>query len=148
MTVISTGPAPGRTAVVTVIALAIAALLILIGSFALPFGSPAAALLFDHQPYSIFPFPLTIQNMTYMIFAAGMADLFVRWRTARHERALLGMHFLPEDDTSILQIDDLGPVRRKMGPLYDGENGFLPYLIDISITHCSRAARWTRPSRF
>ena len=80
MAVKSTGPAPGRTATVTVIALAIAALLILIGSFALPFGSPAAALLFDHQPYSIFPFPLTIQNMTYMIFAAGMADLFVRCR--------------------------------------------------------------------
>ncbi len=130
----SNGAALGRPAVVTAIAVAIVALLILIGSFALRFGSPAAALIFDHQPYSIFPYPLTIQNLTYMIFASGVADLFVRWRTARHERAFLSMHFLPESDTSILQIDDLGPIRRKMGPLYDGENGFLPYLIDISIT--------------
>jgi biopolymer transport protein ExbB/TolQ len=130
----SNGAALGRPAVVTAIAVAIVALLILIGSIALRFGSPAAALIFDHQPYSIFPYPLTIQNLTYMIFASGVADLFVRWRTARHERAFLSMHFLPESDTSILQIDDLGPIRRKMGPLYDGENGFLPYLIDISIT--------------
>jgi hypothetical protein len=130
----SIGAALPRISVTTAISIVITAALIGVGSIALRFGSPAAALLFDHQPYSIFPYPLTIQNLTYMIFAAGVADLFVRWRTARHERKFLGMHFLPEDDTSILQIEDLGPVRRRMGPLYDGDNGFLPYLIAISIT--------------
>lgn len=127
------GPVPslGR---VTMVALAIACAIIAVLSFSLPYGSPSAAMLLDHHKYSVFPYPFTIQNATYLIFAAGLADLYVRWRTARHELSFLKQQLLPEDDSAVLQISDLGPLRRRVSTLYDADNGFLPYLIDLSIT--------------
>lgn len=119
---------------VMIIALAVAAALIAVLSILLPYSSPAAALLLDHQRYSIFPYPLTIQNATYLIFAAGLADLYVRWRVARHELKFLDLKLLPEEDSSVLQLSDLGPIRSRVVSLYDADNGFLPYLIDISVT--------------
>ncbi|MFG1352075.1 MotA/TolQ/ExbB proton channel family protein [Xanthobacter autotrophicus] len=115
------------------VALGIAMVLIAIASVALPFGSGPAALLLDHQPYSVFPYPITIQNLTYLILAAGLADLYVRWQVARREQAFLRAKFLPEDATSVLQLHELGAIRRKVTDLYDGDHGFLPYLIDITI---------------
>jgi len=117
-----------------IIALVIAIVVITILSFTLPYGSAAAALLLDHQKYSIFPYPFTIQNATYLIFAAGLADLYVRWRVAQHEAKFLDLQLLPEDDSSVLQLNDLGPIRSRVVSLYDADNGFMPYLIDISIT--------------
>lgn len=117
-----------------IVALAATVAIIAVLSFALPYSSTAAALLLDHQKYSIFPYPLTIQNATYLIFAAGLADLYVRWRVARRELKLLDLKLLPEDDASVLQLSDLGPIRGRVVSLYDADNGFLPYLIDISIT--------------
>lgn len=122
------------TAAVYGMALTIAMLVIAVLSFALPYNSVAAALVLDHHKGSIFPYPFTIQNMTYLIFAAGLADLYIRWRAARAERVFLKRGFLPEDDASVLQISDLGAIRRKVQKLYDGENGFLPYLIDLTTT--------------
>ncbi|MFN3868618.1 MAG: MotA/TolQ/ExbB proton channel family protein, partial [Hyphomicrobiaceae bacterium] len=129
----STSPVPslGR---VTLIAVAIAIAIIALLSFALPYGTPAAAMLLDHHKHSVFPYPFTIQNATYLIFAAGLADLYVRWRTARHEMGFLKQQLLPEGDAAVLQIADLGPIRRRVSTLYDADNGFLPYLIDLSIT--------------
>ncbi|MBS0250218.1 MAG: MotA/TolQ/ExbB proton channel family protein [Proteobacteria bacterium] len=121
-------------AVVYGMALLIAMLIIGVLSFAVPYNSVAAALMLDHHKGSIFPYPFTIQNITYLIFAAGMADLYIRWRAASAERAFLNCGFLPEDDASVLQVSDLGPIRRRVSKLYDGENGFLPYLIDITTT--------------
>lgn len=117
----------------TLVAVGIALIAIAILSFALRFNSPAAALLLDYQQYSVFPYPLTIQNATYLIMSAGLADLYVRWRVARHEKAFLRSQFLPEDAASVLQIEDLGAIRRRITDLYDGEHGFLPYLMDITI---------------
>jgi biopolymer transport protein ExbB/TolQ len=118
----------------TLIALAIAVVAIAVLSLGLAYGSPAAVMLLDHHQYSVFPYPFTIQNATYLILAAGMADLYVRWRTALYEYTFLQQKLLPEDDASVLQIADLGPIRRRVSTLYDADNGFLPYLIDLSIT--------------
>lgn len=120
-------------AMAMLVAMAIAVGFIAILTFSLKFGSNTAALLLDHQQYSVFPYPLTIQNATYLILAAGMATLYVRWRVGQREIAFLKSGFLPEDASSVLQIDDLGPIRRKITDLYDGDNGFLPYLMDITI---------------
>lgn len=119
---------------VTLAALGIASAVIAVLSFALKYDSSAAALVLDHQRYSIFPYPLTIQNLTYLIFAVGLGDLYVRWRTASSELEFLKMKLLPESDTAILQLKDLGPIRQKVRSMYDADNGFLPYLISISIT--------------
>lgn len=118
----------------TIVAEVTTIVIIAILSVTLPYGSVAAEMLLDHHEHSIFPYPFTIQNVTYLIFAAGMADLYVRWRTALHELAFLKQRLLPEDDSAVLQIADLGPIRRRVLSLYDADNGFLPYLIDISIT--------------
>lgn len=107
----------------------------LIGAGALVFGknSDMAIFLFDYSSTSFFRFPFTIQNAMYMMTAMGLADLWVRFSSTRRERFYLSQHLLPEDDTTILQIEDLGPIRRKVAGLKAGENSFLPLLIDLSI---------------
>jgi biopolymer transport protein ExbB/TolQ len=50
-----------------------------------------------------------------------------------HEQKFLAAKFLPEDDQTILVSHDLGPIRRRVAPLFDHENGFLPSLINIAI---------------
>lgn len=118
-------------AVAIAIVITVAAIVLMTVLF--PADSRMAIFLLDHHRHSIFPYPVTIQNMAYLATAIGLADLFVRWRVARHERALVKAKLLPEDDQSILQLKDLGPIRRRVASLYDGENGFLPYLIDVTV---------------
>jgi hypothetical protein len=115
------------------IALGIAVAIIIVLSLTLEMDTHAAALLLDHQTFSIFPYPFTIQNATYLIFAAGLGDMWTRWRAAKRERAYLEQQLLPEDATTVLSIDDLGPVRRRVAKLYKADEGFLPYLLDLSI---------------
>jgi len=43
------------------------------------------------------------------------------------------MHLLPEDQETVLQPADLGPIRRRVAHLFGKEHGILPYLIDVSI---------------
>jgi hypothetical protein len=42
-------------------------------------------------------------------------------------------HLLPEDDATVLQVSDLGPIRRRVAKLFDDEHGTLPGLIDLCI---------------
>jgi biopolymer transport protein ExbB/TolQ len=116
------------------VAVGIALVIIAALTLILPYGSPAAALLLDYHRFSVFPYPFTIQNMTYVVTALGLAALYNRWQAAKHEEAFLSAGLLPEDSSAVLQIRDLGPLRRKVATLYDAETGFLPYLIDITIT--------------
>ncbi|MEQ1907929.1 MAG: MotA/TolQ/ExbB proton channel family protein [Vicinamibacterales bacterium] len=92
----------------------------------------AATLLLDH-PSKHFPYPFTIQNMMHVLFFVGLAELFVRWRIAERELAFQERGFLPEDEETVLQAADLGPIRRKVAKEFDGEHGFLPSLINLSI---------------
>ena len=96
-------------------------------------GDRLAVLLLDYQNETPLPYPFTIQNLMHLAFFLGLGELFVRWRTARWELGFMRRRFLPEDDQSVLQAQDLGPIRRKVSQLFDGDNGFLPSLIDISI---------------
>jgi len=93
----------------------------------------AATMLLDYADLSPFPYPLTVQNFMHVVFFVGLGELFVRSRTARWELGFLNRSFLPEDDQTVLQAHDLGPIRRQVAKLFDGDNGFLPSLIDISI---------------
>lgn len=82
---------------------------------------------------TLFPYPLTIQNLEHLVFAIGLGELWVRWKTANTELAFLGRGFLPEDEQTVLQAEDLGPIRRKVLGQFDAENGFLPSLIDLCV---------------
>jgi flagellar motor component MotA len=101
-------------------------------SFLLPTGSRMAGLLLDRVS-TIFPYPFTIQNLEWLFFFLALGELFTRYQTARRETAFLAEHYLPEDESVVLQSRDLGPIRRKVVGRFDAEHGFLPFLIDFCI---------------
>jgi len=117
------------------IAAAITAGLILASSIVLPKDTATAIFLLDHSSKSFFApiYPFTIQNVMYLMTSVGIADLWVRYAATRREERYLKQHLLPEEDAAILQIDDLGPIRRKVTALNASESAFLPQLIDLSI---------------
>ena len=92
----------------------------------------AAVLLLDYGSKH-FPYPFTIQNVMHIIFFVGLGELFVRWRTGEREGAHLKRKLLPEDEESVLRAKDLGPIRRAVSGQFDGEHGFLPSLINLSV---------------
>jgi biopolymer transport protein ExbB/TolQ len=92
----------------------------------------AAVLVLDRYSQHL-PYPFTIQNLMHVVFFVGLADLFVRWRTGAREERFLHAKFLPEDDQTVLQSEDLGPIRRRVAGLFDHEHGFLPSLINLAI---------------
>jgi len=118
---------------VALIALASGCLIILILSLLLPADSFGATLLLEHTRESPFPYPFTIQNLMHLLFFVGLGEMYVRARVGNWENAMLTEHFLPEDEATVLRIEDLGPIRRKVSQRFDGENGFLPYLIDLAV---------------
>lgn len=106
-----------------------------VGSIVFPKNSQLAVFLFDYADSSFFDpvYPVTIQNIMYIMTAWGIADLWVRWRTTVRENRYLRMQLLPEDDSSVLKIEQLGPIRRRVAELEAGDDAFLPRLIDLSI---------------
>ncbi len=120
------------------IALAIAGGSIAALTVLLPFNSPAAIFLLDHGSGSLFEntYPLTIQNILYFLVAIGLAELWVRWQSATRERHLLALGLFPEDDHSLLSIEELGPIRRRLNP-YLKTGAFLPGLADLVILQIS-----------
>jgi biopolymer transport protein ExbB/TolQ len=97
------------------------------------FKDNAAGVILLDSKTDFFPYPLTIQNVMHLIFFLGLGELLVRWLTARREHAFLRRRYLPEDEETVLQVHDLGPIRRKVARDFDGEHGFLPSLIDLCI---------------
>jgi biopolymer transport protein ExbB/TolQ len=91
-----------------------------------------AVMILDY-PSKHFPYPFTIQNFMHVLFFIGLGELFVRWRVAERELRFTTRRYLPEDDETVLQFADLGPIRRKVSKAFDGEHGFLPSLIDLSV---------------
>lgn len=124
-------PAPRRGVAMLWAAGAAAAFLGLL-TLLLPPGSRAATLLLDRTS-PIFPYPFTVQNMEWVCFFLGLGEVWARWRTARRELAFLGQGFLPEDEETVLQASDLGDIRRLTAGRFDGENGFLPAMVDMCV---------------
>jgi biopolymer transport protein ExbB/TolQ len=91
-----------------------------------------AIMILDY-PSKHFPYPFTIQNFMHILFFIGLGELFVRWRVAERELRFTKRRYLPEDEETVLQYADLGPIRRAVSKAFDGEHGFLPSLIDLSV---------------
>ena len=123
---------PGGSYLIAVVATIV---LITIASIALPVNNDYAVFLLDHSTKSFFGriYPLTIQNLLYVMTAFGIAELWNRHQATRREEHYLSQHLLPEDDSAILQVDDLGPIRRKIAALGARKNSFLPDLLDLSV---------------
>src|SRR5262245_30222867 len=67
------------------------------------FDSFPARFFLDYGQHTVFPYPYTIQNFMYFIFAFALAEIWIRWRAAEHEHHLLGARLLPEDDRTVLE---------------------------------------------
>lgn len=123
-------PSAGRTLAVAVLA---ACILIMLLTLLLRKDGLAATFLLDYQGKTIFPYPLTIQNIMHVVFFFGLGELYVRWRTASRELGFVAKGYLPEDEHTVLQAQDLGPIRRAVADDVDDEHGFLPYLINLAV---------------
>ncbi len=124
-------PRPRRvTAYPVVIAVALAAAVVLIKIFEASLEAPWDDLLIDRERGT---YPLTVQNVMWVVFMLGLGELFVRWREARAERRQLRAGYLPEDETTVLQAPDLRQIyaraRDVARPGSDGARRFLPRLI-------------------
>jgi len=83
-------------------------------------------------------YPLTVQNLMWLVFALGIGELIVRARDAAAERAELDQGYLPEDETTILQAAELRLIyaRARDAMRHDGPGAgrFLPRLIQRVVT--------------
>ena len=107
--------------------------LIALLTFLLGKDSKAAVLVLDYSSDTVFPYPFTIQNLMHLTLFFALGELFIRWQVANFEMSFLARRFLPEDEETVLQGHDLGAIRRRVAGQSDGDNGFLPSLIDIAI---------------
>ena len=123
-------PARGPTAIASFLS---ALLFIGLLSLILPENSYVATLILEHTTHSPFPYPFTIQNLLHVLFFLGLGELYVRYRSAKMENELITAHFLPEDEASVLTIEDLGSIRRRTMEYHAGEGGFLPNMINTAI---------------
>lgn len=60
------------------------------------------------------PYPLTVQNLMWMIFFVGLSEIILRFTRANSEIKQLRNHLLPDDDASILRSKDLIPIYRRI----------------------------------
>lgn len=114
-------------------AVAVAIVLIKLMEWMLP---PALAIVF--LDYKQSTYPLTVQTVMWIVFALGIGDLIVRARETAAERAELFRHYLPEDETTVLQSLELRRIyaaaRAAMRPDSPSYGRFLPRLIQRVVT--------------
>lgn len=83
-------------------------------------------------------YPVTVQNLMWLVFALGVGELIVRARDATAERAELSRGYLPEDETTLLQALELRRIyagaRQANQPGTRSEGRFLPRLIQRVVT--------------
>ncbi|MBN4053423.1 MotA/TolQ/ExbB proton channel family protein [Haliea sp. AH-315-K21] len=66
-------------------------------------------ILFDRST-DVFPYPLTIQNMMWLLFMVGFGELWIRFDRGTKEMAQLKRGLLPEDDSTMLRAKELVPI--------------------------------------
>ena len=91
--------------------------------------------LFD-RPRDSYPF--TVQNLMWLVFFGGMADLFVHYMRGTIEQKQVEKGLLPEDDETMLRSEDLGEIYKNIksgreGGLRGEEPHFLQRLVGRAI---------------
>jgi biopolymer transport protein ExbB/TolQ len=113
----------------------LAAAVLLIWLFDRFLPEAVAVILIDRERST---YPLTVQNLMWLVFAFGIGELIVRARDAAAERAELHRRYLPEDETTLLQAIELrriyGVARSANQPGSLSEGRFLPRLIQRVVT--------------
>lgn len=88
----------------------------------------AAAILLDVKRAS---WPITVQNILWLAFFAGLGELLIRWRTSRLEESQFERGYLPLDEETVLRPgDDITPIYQKVRSSKYRNSCFLPRLIE------------------
>lgn len=94
-----------------------------------------AVVLLDYKQAT---YPLTVQTVMWIVFALGIGELIVRALETAAERAELARHYLPEDETTVLQTLELRRIyaaaRAAMRADSPSYGRFLPRLIQRVVT--------------
>ncbi|MDZ3837967.1 MAG: MotA/TolQ/ExbB proton channel family protein [Rhodospirillales bacterium] len=94
-----------------------------------------AVVLLDYKQAT---YPLTVQTVMWIVFALGIGELIVRALETAAERAELARHYLPEDETTVLQSLELRRIyaaaRAAMRADSPSYGRFLPRLIQRVVT--------------
>ncbi len=91
----------------------------------------AAAILLDINRST---YPLTVQNILWLAFFAGLGELSIRWRMGRLEAGQIDRGYLPEDEETVLRPgEDLTPIYQKVRASKYRETCFVPRLIERCI---------------
>ncbi|MCK5720123.1 MAG: MotA/TolQ/ExbB proton channel family protein [Thiomargarita sp.] len=88
----------------------------------------AAAIFLDYRPSNAI-YPFTVQNVMWIVFFLGIAELYGRYQDGRIEENQLYMQYLPEDDRTMLDSNDLGLYYKKLNQTMGNTQLFLPKLI-------------------
>lgn len=110
---------------IMLIALAAGCMFVLVASLVLDAESLLGAFLLDVGTEHL-PYPLTVQNVMWLIFFITAGEIYVRYRRADREAAQLRLALLPEDDQTMLVQSDLGAINAAVKP---GKGYFLQRLI-------------------
>lgn len=74
-------------------------------------------------------YPLSIQNAEWLVFFVGLGELLLRYREGNAEFGEIGKRLLPEDDRTVLGMDSLPDIYRRVRDGDGAEVRFLPRLI-------------------
>lgn len=88
----------------------------------------AAAILLDYRSDNVL-YPFTVQNIMWLVFFLGIAELYGRYQDGRLETNQLYMKYLPEDDRTMLDSTDLGEYYKRLRTTAGTMPLFLPRLI-------------------
>ncbi|MCP4353250.1 MAG: MotA/TolQ/ExbB proton channel family protein [Desulfobacterales bacterium] len=120
--------------VMAVISVIVGIIVILILTIVLPsIGEKTAKIILDY-PSGTYPF--TIQNFMLLLFFIGLGELVLRWRDANAETAYIKRSYLPDDtkdDRTVLQAQDMGPIRQDILKDIKKDGAFLPNMINRCI---------------
>ena len=74
-------------------------------------------------------YPLTIQNLMWLLFFSGIGDVVVRFLRGGTELRQVRLGLLPEDEETMLRAKDLGGIYADVRPSPLVESGFLQRLV-------------------
>ena len=74
-------------------------------------------------------YPLTIQNLMWLLFFVGLSDVLVRFVRGGQELRQMDLQLLPEDEETMLRAKDLGDIYTRCRAAPPAEPDFLQRLI-------------------
>ncbi|MCK6454395.1 MAG: MotA/TolQ/ExbB proton channel family protein, partial [Alphaproteobacteria bacterium] len=88
-----------------------------------------------------FPYPLTIQNLMWLVFGIGVAELVIRHLETREEVKQLRLGYLQFDEDAVLELEDTGELHRRLHYMPGSDTLFLPRLVKRTLVqfHSSRS---------